>query len=129
MFFPVCHSIVLVVGAHYLVQVLLKSVYMVFANEVSTTESLLAPYLSLNNPPFNPESIPARRRFLARRTKLGQNIIRWRKYTGERFGIGELATRLVVRCIAPVADGGWDVGGEECVRKVCLIAEKCCRCC
>jgi GC-rich sequence DNA-binding factor len=58
-----------------------------------------------------------------------QNIVRWRKYTGERFGIGELATRLVARCIAPVADGGWDVGGEECVRKVCLIAEKCCRCC
>src|ERR1700729_1715879 len=101
---------------------------MVFANEVSTTESLLAPYLSLNHPPFNPESIPARRRFLARRTKLGQNIVRWRKYIGERFGIGELATRLVVRCIATVA-GGWDVGREECVREVCLIAEKYRRCC
>jgi len=109
---------VLPLSAHHLVQVLLKSVYTIFANEASITELLLAPYLSLNHPPFNPESIPARQRFLARRMKLVQNIVRWRKYTGERFGIGELATRLVIRCIVPVADSGWDVGGEESVRKV-----------
>ena len=101
-----------------IIQTLLKSVYTIFANEVSNTESSLAPYLTLNNPPFNPESIPARQRFLARRTKLVQNILRWRKYTGERFGIGELATRLATRCIGPVGESGWDVGGADCVRKV-----------
>jgi GC-rich sequence DNA-binding factor len=100
-----------VLGAHYLVQALLKLIYVVFANEVSTTESPLAPYLSLYHPPFNPESILTCRRFPARRTKLGQNIVQRRKYTGEQFGIGELPTRSVVRCIAPIANGGWDVGG------------------
>jgi GC-rich sequence DNA-binding factor len=100
----------------------------VFANKVSTTESLLAPYLSLNHPPFNPESILAHRHFPARRTELGQNIVQQRQYTGEQFGIGELATRLVIRCIAPIAEGGWDVGEEVYARKVCLIAEKCSRC-
>jgi len=60
----------------------------------------------------------ARQRFLARLTKLVQNIIQWRKYTSERYGIGELATRLVNKCIAPVAESGWDVGGMESVRKV-----------
>ena len=102
-------------------KMLLKSVHTVFANEVSTTESLLASYLSLNKPPFNPESVPARQRFLARRTKLVQNIVRWRKYIGDRFGIGELTTRLVDKCIAPVAESGWDVGGEQGVRKVSEI--------
>jgi GC-rich sequence DNA-binding factor len=97
---------------------LLKSVYTVFANEVSFTESALVPYLSLNNPPFNPESIPARHRFLARRIKLIQNLLRWRKFTGERFGIGQLITKLVDRCIIPVAECGWDVGGEERIRQV-----------
>ena len=102
-------------------KMLLKSVHTVFANEVSTTESLLASYLSLNKPPFNPESVPARQRFLARRTKLVQNIVRWRKYIGDRFGIGGLTTRLIDKCIAPVAESGWDVGGEESIRKVSEI--------
>lgn len=97
---------------------LLKSVYIVFANEVSFTESALAPFMSLNSPPFNPDSIPARRRFLARRIKLLQNLLRWRKFTGERFGIGQLMAKLVDRCITPVADSGWDVGGEERTRQV-----------
>jgi GC-rich sequence DNA-binding factor len=104
--------------AYNLSQMLLKSVFTVFANEASSAESILAPYLSLNRPPFNPESILARQRFLARLTKLVQNIIQWRKYAGERYGIGELATRLVNKCIAPVAESGWDVGGMESVRKV-----------
>ena len=106
---------------------LLRSVYTVFANEVESIQSSLAPYLTLNNPPFDPESIPARQRFLARRIKLVQNIIRWRKYTSERFGIGELASKLVDRCITPVAEGGWEVGGKSCVQKVSVLLLVWCR--
>lgn len=117
------------VGADDLQQMLLKAVYTVFINEVSTIESILAPYLMLNNPPFNPESIPSRTRFLARRIKFLRNVVRWRKYTGDRFGIGELATRFVIRCIVPVADSGWDVGGAESTQKVSGTVGKCRECC
>ena len=46
------------------------------------------------------------------------NLVRWRKCTGELFGVGQLITRLVDGCMVDVADGGWDVGGEELLRKV-----------
>ena len=52
--------------------------------------------------------------------KLLQNIVTWRKYTGERFGLDALIGRLAERCILSVAEGGWDVGGKEMVAKVCL---------
>lgn len=95
--------------------------YKVFAQEVEATHALLLPYLPLNRPPFNPEAIPARQRFLHRRIKLAQNIVRWRKYTQERFGIGGLVSRLLMQDFMPVAESGWEVGGEECARKVSLI--------
>lgn len=97
---------------------LLKSVFTVFQRAVESAEATVAPYLALNQPPFDPESIPARQRYLARRQKLLNNLIRWRKYTGERFGIGMLLTNLVNNCTLPVAESGWDVGGEERMRKV-----------
>ena len=64
-------------------------------------------------PAFNPEAIPGRRRFLSRRVKLLRNVLRWRKYAGELFGLGLLIRRLVEGCILGVAEGGWDVGGQE----------------
>ena len=97
---------------------LLKSVYTVFSNAVETSVATLVPYLSLNQPLFDPEAIPARKRYLARRRKLLNNILRWRKYTGERFGIGLLVTQLLNDCMLPVAESGWEVGGEECMKKV-----------
>lgn len=99
-------------------QTLLRAVYKVFADEVDATHALLLPYMSVNQPPFNPNAIPARRRFLNRRAKLIQNIVRWRKYTKEHFGIGGLVSRLLVQDFMPVAESGWAVGGEECARKV-----------
>jgi len=99
-------------------QALLKSVYTSFLTSITTVTTLLEPYIALDRPQFDPEAIPARQRFLARRIKLLQNILRWRKYTGEKFGIGELAMRLVSRCIFPVAESGWEVGGEESVSKI-----------
>ncbi|KAF8510864.1 nineteen complex-related protein 2-domain-containing protein [Gautieria morchelliformis] len=100
-------------------QALLKSVSTVFREAVISTQTLLAPSLGPSNPgaPFDPYSLPARRRFLVRRLKLLTNILKWRKYTGERFGLGEVATLLVRSCILPVAERGWEVGGEEILRK------------
>lgn len=96
----------------------LKSALAPFRTAVTDMENALAPFLALNQPRFDPEAIPARRRVLTRQRKLLSNILRWRKYTGDLFGIGQLATRLVENCVLPVAESGWEVGGEECVQKV-----------
>jgi hypothetical protein len=47
-----------------------------------------------------------------------KNIWRWRKYTGERFGIDQLISRHIDHCFVPVAEGGWDVGGREAAQTV-----------
>ena len=101
-----------------LVQLLLKSVHTVFNAAIRTTETTLAPFLELNQPRFDPAAIPARRRFLTRRYKLLRNLLQWRKYAGDRYGLGALATRLVSSVMLPVAESGWEVGGEEMMRKV-----------
>jgi GC-rich sequence DNA-binding factor len=95
----------------------------VFREAVVGTQTLLAPSLGPANPgaPFDPQSLNARRRFLARRVKLLTNLLKWRKYSGERFGLGEHATLLVRNCILPVAERGWEVGGEEILRTVRMI--------
>ncbi|GBE83032.1 nineteen complex-related protein 2-domain-containing protein [Sparassis latifolia] len=102
-------------------ELLLKSVYIVLQAAVASTESFLPSYLALSKSRFDPEAIPARRRFLTRQCKLLYNIINWRKYSGEKYGIGQLATRLVDSCMLPVADSGWEVGGEETIRKVVQV--------
>ncbi|OBZ68654.1 GC-rich sequence DNA-binding factor 2 [Grifola frondosa] len=99
-------------------EALLKSAFTVFQAAVRVTDGLIPRYLSLNKPRFDPEAIPARRRFLMRRYKLLRNIIQWRKYSGEKFGIGSLVTELVSGCMLPVAESGWEVGGGDCMRKV-----------
>ena len=45
-------------------------------------------------------------------------MVRWRKATGEKFGIGQSMTGLVDAVMLPVADSGWEVGGEDAMRKV-----------
>jgi len=90
-----------------------------FQDAISDTEASLAKCKSTHQTPdFNPDSIPARRRFLARRVKLLKNLINWIKYTKEYFG-SNLVGRLVDVCIMEVARSGWEVGGEEIARKVC----------
>ncbi|KAF4590038.1 hypothetical protein EYR40_009567 [Pleurotus pulmonarius] len=100
-------------------QALLKSVYTVFDRATLQTEELIARSREAapRQPVFDPEAIPARSRFLARRVKLVQNLMRWRKFTGEVYGAGEMANRLVDGCIRSVAEEGWDVGGEVAVQK------------
>ena len=97
---------------------LLKSVLAAFQAAVDEEERLLGPYLKVNQSRFDPEAIPARRRYLNRRVKLVQTLVRWRKHSGQSSGVEGLVKRAVDAFIVPVADGGWDVGGEECLRKV-----------
>ena len=96
----------------------LKSVFSTYQDTVNDFISLQDPFLALDNPPFHPEAIMARRRLLARQEKLMTNIIRWRRYTGSLFGIDEIAKDLLLKCILPVARSGWEVGGEVYVRRV-----------
>lgn len=92
-----------------------------FERAVSTTETYVTEYIGhQSRVAFNPDAIPARKRFLNRRIKLLKNLLSWRKYSGERFGLGILVGRLVERSIINVAEGGWDVGGEEAAKKVSL---------
>jgi len=109
-------------ASHFGSQLLLQSVKNAFNVAVEGSESLIANFDNAGRsvPGFNPEAIPARRRFIARRVKLLQNLVVWRKYTGERFGLDAVIGRLAERCILSVAEGGWDVGGKEMVGKVRL---------
>ncbi len=96
---------------------LFKSVINLFDKAVADTQDLQKERLQASLA-FNPESIPARRRFLVRRVKLLRNLIRWRKHTGERFGVGQSITRLVDGPLLSIAETGWDVGGEEIMKQV-----------
>ncbi|CEL62527.1 GC-rich sequence DNA-binding factor 2 OS=Homo sapiens GN=GCFC2 PE=1 SV=2 [Rhizoctonia solani AG-1 IB] len=66
---------------------------------------------------FDPEGVPARTRYLAKVSKLVANLVAWRKYTGEKFGVGELIERVLSKVMLPIAEGGWEVGGEGILRK------------
>ncbi|KAJ4501398.1 nineteen complex-related protein 2-domain-containing protein [Lentinula lateritia] len=103
-----------------------KAVIACFTKAVSENEALLAKFNSAGHgsaSTFNPEAIPARKRYLARQLKLISNLTRWRKSTGELFGIGQLITRVVDGCM-DVADSGWDVGGEEALKKIVPMLPK-----
>ncbi|KAJ7195498.1 nineteen complex-related protein 2-domain-containing protein [Mycena pura] len=102
--------------------VLLKAVLTLFRTAMSENEGLVAKCRSVVPAggaavPFDPASIPARTRYLNRRMKLLRNLVKWKKYTGERFGIGETINRLV-EGIVDIAEGGWD-GGEMVKEQVC----------
>jgi GC-rich sequence DNA-binding factor len=110
-------------------QILLKTITSAFESAISSTESLLAKYKAVHRRPssFDPEAIPARRRFLAHQVKLLRNLVRWRKHTRERTGVDLLVKNFVITCILDIADGGWEVGGEEIARKVYSICIfRCC---
>lgn len=103
---------------------ILKTVLSIFQQAVNDFMSLQDPFLAQSNPPFHPEAIPARKRVLARQEKLMNNIIRWRRYTKSLFGIDEVAKSLLINCILPVARSGWEVGGEEYIRRVSFFYSK-----
>ena len=100
-----------------------KSIIIPFRRAVDSTIEVVQPYLALpaSSAPFDPESISARRRYLSRRRKLVTNLLRWRKYAGERYGVGQLIVRIVNEVIQPVAETGWEVGGGEIFQKVSIF--------
>lgn len=102
-------------------QILLKTITWAFESAIGSTETLLAKHKAVRHAlsSFDPEAIPARRRFLNGQIKLLRNLVRWRKHTRERYGVDLLVKRIVGTCILDVAEGGWEVGGEEIARKVC----------
>jgi len=71
---------------------------------------------------FDPESISARQRYLRRIAKLAHNILKWRRYTKERDGLGLIVTGLVGGALLPLARSGWEAGGEEAIREVRIVA-------
>jgi GC-rich sequence DNA-binding factor len=91
-----------------------------FQIAVSDAEQLLKKhnFTAKGRSSFDPEAIPARRRFLARHVKLLRNLLRWRRFMGDQFGVGLVITRLVDNCILDVAESGWDIGGEEVAKNV-----------
>ncbi|KAF9263422.1 hypothetical protein L218DRAFT_980230 [Marasmius fiardii PR-910] len=103
-------------------QILPKVVVTCFEKVISETEAQLTRYTSTAGtrpaPAFDPESVPSRQRYLSRQIKLLTNLLKWRKSTGERFGLGQLVTRLVDNVIVVVADTGWEVGGADVVQTV-----------
>ncbi|KAF8827789.1 hypothetical protein HHX47_DHR4000028 [Lentinula edodes] len=111
---------------HLKLQIFYKAVIACFTKAVSENEALLAKFNSAGHgsaSTFNPEAIPARKRYLARQLKLISNLTRWRKSTGELFGVGQLITKVVDGCM-DVADSGWDVGGEEALKKIIPMLPK-----
>ena len=98
----------------------MQSITGIFSKAVKETEALLAKFKAVQHklPAFDPESIPARRRFLTRQIKLAGNLVRWRKHVRERSSLDVLLKRLVENCFLDVALSGWDVGGEELSNKV-----------
>ncbi|ESK88444.1 gc-rich sequence dna-binding factor-like protein [Moniliophthora roreri MCA 2997] len=103
-------------------QILTKSVVVCFERAIYETEKLLAEFtaaaVTRTALAFDPESVPSRQRFLTRRVKLLSNLLRWRKSAGERFGLGQLAARIVDGLVVEIADEGWEVGGADVVQTV-----------
>ena len=83
-------------------------------------EDLLSPFVKLNHSPFDPDGLPARQRLLSRAIKLLENMLRWRKYAGDKHAIGKLCVRLVNNFILPIAESGWEVGGEHKIHQVSI---------
>ncbi|KAL5482670.1 hypothetical protein ACEPAI_9264 [Sanghuangporus weigelae] len=99
-------------------ELLQKTIHGTFRQAIDDHATLIQPYLEVRgNSRFDPEAIPARQRFLYRRYKLLINFLRWRKYAGEKFGAGEMVSRLVNQHMRPIAETGWEVGGERIMEK------------
>ncbi|KAF5389187.1 hypothetical protein D9757_003414 [Collybiopsis confluens] len=103
-------------------QTFYKAVIACFTKAVLENEILLAKHVTTSGSlAFDPEAISARNRFLATQLKLVSNLLRWRKSTGELFGVGQLILRIVDGAMLNIADGGWDVGGEEAIKKLAAL--------
>ncbi|KIN99575.1 hypothetical protein M404DRAFT_16456 [Pisolithus tinctorius Marx 270] len=103
---------------HHKFLMILKSVHSVFENATIAAETLLSPFLRFNRPQFDPEAIAARNRLLTKASKLFDVMLRWRKFTGDKLGTGQVCVRLIKNYVLPIARSGWEVGGEEKTRQM-----------
>lgn len=53
--------------------------------------------------------------------KLLENMLRWRKYAGDNYAVGDLCVRLINSYILPIAESGWEDGGEPKIRQVTIF--------
>ncbi|KIY62847.1 hypothetical protein CYLTODRAFT_494369 [Cylindrobasidium torrendii FP15055 ss-10] len=98
-------------------QVLYKAVQTCFDRAVADVQTLQSAQGS-GMSGFNPDGLPARKRYLARRLKLLRNLLRWRKHIGDTYGVGRTVEVLLEDVMLPVANSGWEVGGEDVMRQV-----------
>ncbi|KAH9924304.1 GCFC-domain-containing protein [Epithele typhae] len=108
---------------HPKLELLLKATNAIYVDAVTHTEDVLKPFIEVLRvgqvqARFDPAAVPARQRVLMRQRKLLAGLLRWRKAAGDRFGAGALVTRLVQDSMLPIAETGWEVGGEDVMRKV-----------
>ncbi|KAG6334692.1 hypothetical protein ID866_4391 [Astraeus odoratus] len=103
---------------HHKYLMILRSVHTVFNDAVTAAETFLSPFTQFNHPHFEPEGIAARNRLLNRASKLLDMMLRWRKYTGEKLGAGELCVRFLRNYVLPIARSGWEIGGEDKARQM-----------
>ncbi|KEP54034.1 putative GC-rich sequence DNA-binding factor [Rhizoctonia solani 123E] len=96
-----------------------------FRKAVDELQTQLGTY-TLGAGTFDPEGVPARNRYLVKVSKLLANLVAWRKYTGEKFGVGELIERVLGKVMLPIAEGGWEVGGDDVLRKAVAGVPKPC---
>ena len=66
---------------------------------------------------FQPESLSGRLQLMARAARLLTNLLRWRRYTKERHGLGLLGGEILSDILLPVASDGWEVGAGDALRK------------
>jgi len=100
---------------------LLKSINNPFCEAIAVTRKLLDAALRAgsSNVGFDPQSIPARRRFMVRQLKLLVNLITWRRLASDalELEIDDVIKRFINEVLTPVANTGWEVGGEEMLQK------------
>ena len=111
------------------VQALLKSINNPFCEAINATHKLLGAALQAGGAivGFDPQSISARRRFMVRQLKLLINLIAWRRLASDvpELEVDDIVKRLINEIMTPVANTGWEVGGEELLQKVNIIRYSC----
>lgn len=117
----VCTTLFSLYSSFSTIQTFIKAAIHPFRDAIDSTHDLVIRATDPNNPPpsFEPQSFSARRRFLLRRLKLLSNLMIWRKFIGESFGLGALVEKIVKDIMEPIArNGGDDGGGKEIMLKV-----------
>ncbi|KAI0053189.1 hypothetical protein FA95DRAFT_1552680 [Auriscalpium vulgare] len=105
-------------------QILMKAITSAFSAALDALLAAQKPYLAVAVAPFSPDAVPARRRALARQRKLLAGLVRWRRCARGLYGVDALVAALLEEGMVPLAQSGWEVGGEEGVRAAVRMLPK-----